>query len=233
MMTRRSRIAVQQSLEGIQVNKRSLGSYNGYNVFLVDGSKLRKSVTWDMVKDTSQEYFDDFLDYGINDDFPLVPVGEIWLADELREEERDMLLRVVLRRLTLLDQGLNDHDAYVRSEKYSWHLRHSMFPRMPMNPRKRIYKVIDGVTLWIVDGMDTRCKWLTRFIQGGHHYVYPFIPKNEIWLDDTLDEDEFEPVGIHEYEEMVKMRDLGWPYDKAHNFAEDKEYQYRSSHAAM
>jgi len=211
----------------IQVEKKLLGKHLGIPVYLVDGSKLRKSVTWEMVKNPAIEYFDDFLDYGISNDFPQIPEGEIWIADELHPEERIVVIRVAARRLRLLDSGESEHDAYVKSEKLSHHLRRSAFPHCKRNPRIRIYKEIEDVKIWVVSGFDVRCQWLTRFIQGGHHYVYPFIPKNEVWLDDTLDADEFEPVFIHEFVEMKQMRDNGLAYDPAHNIAEGFEYEYR------
>lgn len=68
--------------------------------------------------------------------------------------------------------------------------------------------------------------FLNRFIQGGHGFVYPFVPKFEIWIDSTLDEDERLPVLVHEYTEMCLMR-KGMGYDEAHDRATDAEYKYR------
>ena len=53
--------------------------------------------------------------------------------------------------------------------------------------RKNFYikrcKKIGGLEVWIVDGVYIRKNIDIEFISYGQHYEFPFIPKNEFWID--------------------------------------------------
>lgn len=46
------------------------------------------------------------------------------------------------------------------------------------------------IQVWIVDGFCLRDVFDIEFTEGGHDYVYEFVPVNEIWIDDDLVEAE-------------------------------------------
>jgi hypothetical protein len=57
--------------------------------------------------------------------------------------------------------------------------------------------------------------------------VYEFIPENEVWIDDDIEEEERAYVLLHELHERNRMAN-GWPYSKAH--AESSELEYHCRH---
>ena len=44
------------------------------------------------------------------------------------------------------------------------------------------------------------------FTAGGHDYVYEFVPENEVWIDDDIEEQERGYVLLHELHERNR-----WP----------------------
>lgn len=52
---------------------------------------------------------------------------------------------------------------------------------------------------------------------GGHHYVFEFIPKNEVWISNL--DNEPNSTMVHEYTEMLLMRDERLNYEGAHTIA--------------
>lgn len=94
-----------------------------------------------------------------------------------------------------------------------------------VDPRIKLYKTLeDGTLVYIIDGKIVRDDIDTEFIGGGHHYVYSYIPKNEIWLEDLDDKDK---ILLHEVREREKMQE-GWGYVKAHNRANRIESRKRT-----
>ena len=65
------------------------------------------------------------------------------------------------------------------------------------------------------------------FTEGGHDYVYEFVPENEVWIDDDIAEKERGYVLLHELHERNRMA-RGWLYNKAH--AESSRLEYRCRH---
>jgi hypothetical protein len=62
--------------------------------------------------------------------------------------------------------------------------------------------------------------------EGGHGYVDPYTPKDEVWLGQHLSERRKERVLVHEMRERRLMRD-GQAYDPAHHDANAAEADFR------
>ena len=64
---------------------------------------------------------------------------------------------------------------------------------------------------------------------GGHGYVYDYVPKDEIWIDENLKDkpDDMEATIKHEVFEVRKMRDEGLTYEQAHELANNIEKRER------
>lgn len=77
-----------------------------------------------------------------------------------------------------------------------------------------------------VDGSIVRRYIDPQFIIGGHDIVYPYIPKNEIWIDAKLDPRDIPHVLVHESLERDLMR-KGKSYDVAHDWATAAEKESR------
>jgi hypothetical protein len=57
----------------------------------------------------------------------------------------------------------------------------------------RLWKKLEnGVSVWIVNGRLVRSGFDIDFTEGGHDYVYEFVPEGEVWIDDAIEEIERE-----------------------------------------
>jgi hypothetical protein len=98
-----------------------------------------------------------------------------------------------------------------------------------MDPRRHSIGPLAGFTVWIVDGAIVRDHLDVEFALGGHHGRYPFIPEDEVWLEDTGDLDDVMHNARHEVIEAELMRDLKMTYDEAHAEASAIEARERRS----
>ena len=65
------------------------------------------------------------------------------------------------------------------------------------------------------------------FCQGGNGYAYPdFVPKDEIWIDKCIPEEEWALIVYHECKEAEYMKG-GMSYDKAHEKVKAEEDEFR------
>lgn len=84
---------------------------------------------------------------------------------------------------------------------------------------------IAGYTIYRVDGTHVRAQH-ADLIGGGHHAVYRFIPKNDIWIDGSVREwGGF--LASHELLEALLMNLRSWSYDRAHVAANALEQELR------
>jgi hypothetical protein len=82
-----------------------------------------------------------------------------------------------------------------------------------------------GREVFLVDGTHVRNQHYSDFVQGGNGYRYRFCPKNELWVEAALPEDEVLFILLHECVEAEEMK-KGLSYEDAHDIAkriEDKE----------
>ena len=70
------------------------------------------------------------------------------------------------------------------------------------------------VNVWVADGRVIRSLYKNDYTEGGHGYVYPWVPKGEIWVEKVLDRRELPFIVTHEYLELRLMRDRGVDYDR-------------------
>ncbi len=83
-----------------------------------------------------------------------------------------------------------------------------------------------SIKVWIVKGENVRDLFFLDFTEGGHGYVYSFIPKDEIWIDDDVEPDEIKFVLLHELHERNLMS-KGMKYEPAHIRSSNIEYYCR------
>jgi hypothetical protein len=106
--------------------------------------------------------------------------------------------------------------------------RHGQELPKGLQAHERLWKRLEnGLTVWIVNGRLVRSAFDVDFTAGGHDHVYEFVPENEVWIDDDIEEEERPYVLLHELHERNRMAH-GWPYSKAH--AESSELEYRCRH---
>jgi hypothetical protein len=83
------------------------------------------------------------------------------------------------------------------------------------------------IEVWLVDGNMIRSLYKTDYTEGGHGYVYRWVPKSEIWVEKDLDRWELPFIVSHEYLELRLMRDQGIDYDTAHDICSKVEFNMR------
>ena len=88
----------------------------------------------------------------------------------------------------------------------------------------------DRLKIYLVNGNEVR-KDHIEFTMGGHGYVYDYVPKDEIWIDENLKSkpEDMEATIKHEVFEVRKMRDEGLDYDTAHELANQVEKEVRQN----
>lgn len=87
----------------------------------------------------------------------------------------------------------------------------------------------DSVQVWAVDGAAVRNRFTSRFIGGGHHWVYPWIPENEVWIEEATPEEDQPYYLLHELHERKLMQRDALDYDTAHARAEQLEDMCRDN----
>jgi hypothetical protein len=93
--------------------------------------------------------------------------------------------------------------------------------------KKLDYTLTDGTKVYIVDGAEIRNIFDVKFYGGGHGYVYDFIPKDEIWVEDMKDPADTKFFKDHEVEEYKDMKYEHKSYDEAHEKASKYEAEMR------
>lgn len=86
-----------------------------------------------------------------------------------------------------------------------------------------------GIKVYLVDGRYIRDNIGVSFGIGGHHKAYDFIPKNEIWLEKSIDPKERNAILLHELYERRRMIRDKWNYLQAHLGATISEWYARKN----
>ena len=196
-------------------------------VWVVDGSYIRGHIN------------EEFTNFGQHYRFSFIPKNELWIDQEAKNDERRFFIDHLLMEHRLMargiayDKALTDADKVERRERRRAgdvrRLTHHG-QQLPdgREVHERLWKTLaNGVSVWIVNGRLVRSAFDIDFTEGGHDYVYEFVPENEVWIDDDIEEKERGYVLLHELHERNRMAS-GWPYNKAH--AESSRLEYRCRH---
>jgi hypothetical protein len=178
----------------------------------------------------------EFTNFGQHYRHPYIPENELWLDEEDDPDEARFFVEHLLVEHRLMKQGVPYADALEKAGKVERGERRragdlrrltQAGQRLPdgRDVHERLWKKLEnGLSVWIVDGRLVRSVFYIDFTAGGHDYVYEFVPENEVWVDNDIDEDERPYVLLHELHERNRMAG-GWPYSKAH--AESSRLEYR------
>jgi hypothetical protein len=214
------------------LNKRHFASRDGCEFYTVSAFAVRNAAEVD-------EEFDNFAD---REDFPdLIPEGEVWISDKVARREGQFFIANALARLQARAEGASAETAYtvglnaerkLRAEVTGLEYRAGKpHQRIPGKVYVREYATIPDerfpIKVWRVDGCVVRCFYKTDYVEGGHGYVYPWVPKDEIWVETALDPAEVPFIVTHEYTEHRLMRDEGLDYARAHRISSRVEFALR------
>lgn len=183
-------------------------------IWIVDGTYVRAHLD------------EEFTNFGQHYAFECIPENEFWLDKEAAENERKFFVAHLLVEHRLMKKGVSYDDALEAADsaeraerKKSGDAEKLTRGRALPDPgkvHKELWKKIESdVCVWIVDGRLVRSVFDIDFTEGGHDHVYEFVPENEVWIDDDLEEAERPYVLLHELHERNLMA-KGWVYTKAH-----------------
>ncbi len=220
----------QRSRHGLR--KRRITSLAGWSVFAVNAFAVRDAAL-------AEEEFGNF---ATNDDFPrLIPKGQIWLSDKNWESEGLFFIANAITQRKMLERGAAEDTAYdaglaaereLRERVNGVKFRHGKpHRRVPDDVYVSRYATIPDerfdISVWVVDGNLVRSYYKTDYTEGGHGYVYPWVPQREIWVERALNPEELPFIVAHEYTEHRLMRDEGIEYDRAHEICSRVEFGLR------
>jgi hypothetical protein len=195
------------------------------SIWIVDGSYVRSHID------------EEFTNYGQHYRFESIPKDELWIDREAAPDEQKFFIDHLLVEHRLMekgvpyDQALESADTAERTErKRAGDIKRMTKGGKLPNPEQlhiRLWKKLETpVSVWIVNGRLLRSVFDIDFTEGGHDYVYEFVPENEVWIDNDLSESERPYVLLHELHERNLMA-KGWDYDRAHADASKIEYHCR------
>lgn len=202
-----------------------VGQRGNISIWVVDGTYVRAHLD------------EEFTNYGQHEVFDCIPENEFWLDKEAVEDEQKFFIDHLLLEHRLMRQGVPYDTALEFADKKEMAERkragdvHKLTKGKNLpDPEKvhvRLWKKLEtGISVWIVDGRLVRSVFDIDFTEGGHDYFYEFVPENEVWIDNDLEQEERPYVLLHEMHERNLMAQ-GWTYTKAHEDASKIEYHYR------
>jgi hypothetical protein len=202
-------------------------------VFTVNGLAVRNASAAD----------EEFGNFATHDEFPDVigPCG-VWVSEKLAPREGVLFAANALTYLARVaaaapgrayDDGLAAERALreaVNGIDFRDGKPHRRVPdAVYLSEYVRLPDPQGTVTVYLVDGNLARSYYKTDYTQGGHGYVYPWVPIGQIWVENGVDQRELPFVVCHEYLERRLMRDGGLEYARAHEIASALEYDLRKA----
>jgi hypothetical protein len=195
-------------------------------VWVVDGAYIRGHID------------EEFTNFGQHYRYSYIPENEFWIDQEAEHDEHQFFIDHLLVEHRLMAQGMPYEEALPRADReerkerrragdIAQITRHGQTLPDGKDVHERLWKKLEnGISVWIVNGRLVRSVFDIDYTEGGHDYVYEFVPDNEVWIDDAIIEKERGFVLLHELHERNLMA-KGWPYSKAHADSSRLEYHCR------
>jgi hypothetical protein len=210
---------------------RRLERRDGVSVWLVDGAYVRKNID------------EEFSNFGHHHSCSEIPQDEVWLDQEAVPDEQRFFMHHARLERELMAQGKDYDTAREEANRQERRMRlragdarnlhQGKKPMRAVLVHRRLWKTLgNGVQVWFVQGRLVRSCYDVEFTEGGHDYVYEFVPQDEVWIDDDIHEDERGFVLFHELHERNLMVN-GMDYDTAHDAASRLERHYRNHLAEL
>lgn len=200
-----------------------------FAAWVVDGGFIRSNID------------KEFLNFGqYSDEFKYIPENEFWIDKEHSEGEIGFFIDHLLIENRLMAEGLEPREARLaanekekkereKSRRYKNNLEKFKNGEEII---KKIHKDLlqtysKNIKVWVVDGELARDFFFMDFTEGGHDFVYSFIPKGEVWIDDDVSQKERKFILLHELYERYLMSEKNFNYGSAHEKASKLEYECR------
>jgi hypothetical protein len=214
-----------------RLNKKRIYTHAESAVYSVNGYAVRNA----------SEPDEEFGNFALHEQFPdAIEPGQVWVSEKLVVREGVFFIANALTRLARIAAGATER-AYEDGIAVERVLRERVngVEFRDGKPHQRVPDALylgeylslpdpkGPVTVRLIDGNLARSYYKTDYTQGGHGYVYPWVPKPQIWVEDGVDRREVHFVVCHEYLERRLMRDMGYNYATAHAAASALEYDLR------
>jgi hypothetical protein len=195
------------------------GKISHFNIWRVDGEYIRKHISEDFVN-VGQHYL-----------FKFIPKKEFWISEGTSIQEEEFYLAYLIIENRLMAKGMSYIDASKIADKAEKkernkdaiirNLKHKKL-KLAKKVHEELIKECGRIKIWLVNGEIVRDLACIDFAGGGHDKVYHFIPKEEIWIDDDIPEDERKFIILREMHERNLMAKK-MNYRKAHRSATEIE----------
>lgn len=213
---------------------RKMEPVNGFDVWEVDGNYIRNNIDRE------------FTNFGEHYRFSFIPIHEFWIDKEFGNDEHKYFIDHMIIEWNLCREGksynfaLKKADEAELKERKKSALMKKVTEEMKELPKNAVPKEVykeklaenEGVLVWLVNGELVRDLYFIDFTEGGHHFVYNFVPYNEVWIDNDLSPKERYFVLLHELHERYLMH-TGLTYTKAHYSSSIIEYKCRREPALL
>jgi hypothetical protein len=212
-----------------------VGHSHGFAIWIVDGAVIR------------HEIYHEFVYGGNVQRYPWTPKQEIFIDNAISADEYEYTLAHELYERDLMaKRGLSYDEAHDSALMLEHRMRlrdltackqhEAELPlvstldddsvrELPLPDSIRLKDIYrqhlakrDGIAIWIVDGPTVRREIYPDFGMSGNDKVYFFIPKGEIWIDNSASCEETEYSIASELEERKLMAN-GIGYDLAYQAA--------------
>jgi hypothetical protein len=187
---------------------------------------------------------EEFTNFATHLQFPRqIPKNEVWIADTVPEDDRRFFIDNAAAQLRASADGKSTAGAYEYGLKIERAERERAGQRAPVRRGEPVphdvyrywWKTLnqDGEKLkaFIVDGDKVREHYKSDFVEGGNAQAYPWMPEDEIWIEDQVPPEERDLVLLHEATERRLMKRDGLDYEKAHEKASKVEFDARQKQA--
>ena len=187
-----------------------------YTVWKVDGEYIRKNMN------------ENFVIYDDSNHLSFIPRREFWIEKDSNPKEWNFFITNLVAKNWALESGLNPKkaeragaSAEKRERAKMFHIKNAGKTVLSKEKiLKKIHKKLlktpgKKISVWLVDGRAVRNLLSLDYEAGGHDRVYNFIPKKEIWIEQTLPKKEQEFILLHELHERFLMAE-GKNYPRAH-----------------
>lgn len=215
------------------IYEKKLDEQDGYTAWLVNGALVRK------------ELDENFVEYDYHGHFHFIPEKEFWIDNEMSGKEYGLYIKRLLKETSFLKEGLSVVEAAHKADTFEETLRQNG-KRMQkilasqnqevfhhLLKKKQLEEYSGTVRVWLVDGSLVRSIYLLGYAEGGHDVVYSWIPKNEIWLEESLKHEERAFIVLHELHERYLMISQKMSYADAHHGATIVEDHYRQNRKGL
>ena len=124
--------------------------------------------------------------------FPYIPINELWIDREAKHDEREFFINHLLVEYRLMAAGMPYEKALLQAdhEERKERRRAGDVSRVTHRGQKlpdgkdaheRLWKKLEnGLSVWIVNGRLVRSVFDIDYTEGGHDYVYEFVPERSL-----------------------------------------------------